>query len=48
MIKIIRGAENIQAAKLELMERFGLSDAQAQAIVDMRLRALNGFGTCQT
>ena len=43
MIKIIRGAENIQAAKLELMERFGLSDAQAQAIVDMRLRALNGL-----
>ena len=37
VIKIIRGAENIQAAKLELMERFGLSDAQAQAIVDMRL-----------
>ena len=34
VIKIIRGAENIQAAKLELMERFGLSDAQAQAIVD--------------
>ena len=43
VIKIIRGAENIQAAKIELMERFGLSDAQAQAIVDMRLRALNGL-----
>ncbi len=43
VIKIIRGAENIQAAKLELMERFGLSDAQAQAIVDMRLRVLNGL-----
>ena len=43
VIKIIRGAENIQAAKLELMERFGLSDAQAQANVDMRLRALNGL-----
>lgn len=43
VIKIIRGAQNIQAAKLELMERFGLSDAQAQAIVDMRLRALNGL-----
>ena len=37
VIKIIRGAENIQAAKLELMERFGLSDAQALAFVDMRL-----------
>ena len=48
VIKIIRGAENIQAAKLELMERFGLSDAQAQAIVDMRLRALNGLERDQT
>ena len=43
VIKIIRGAENIQTAKLQLMERFGLTDAQAQAIVDMRLRALNGL-----
>ena len=43
VIKIIRGAENIQAAKLELMERFGLSDAQAQAIVDMRLKTLTGL-----
>ena len=44
VIKIIRGAENIQAAKLELMERFGLSDAQAQAIVDMRLRNADRSG----
>ena len=29
--------------KNQLMERFGLSDAQAQAIVDMRLRALTGL-----
>jgi DNA gyrase subunit A len=43
VIKIIRGAANISAAKLELMEKFGLSDTQAQAIVDMRLRALNGL-----
>ena len=43
VIKIIRGAENIQAAKLELMGRFGLSGAQAQAVVDMRLRALIGL-----
>jgi DNA gyrase subunit A len=43
VIKIIREAENIASAKLELMEKFGLSDAQAQAIVDMRLRALNGL-----
>ncbi len=43
VIKIIREAANIQSAKDQLMERFGLSDAQAQAIVDMRLRALNGL-----
>ena len=43
VIRIIRGSENVQAAKQNLMERFGLSDAQAQAIVDMRLRALTGL-----
>ncbi|HIT60992.1 MAG TPA: DNA gyrase subunit A [Candidatus Fimousia stercorigallinarum] len=43
VIKIIREAVNIAAAKMELMERFGLTDPQAQAIVDMRLRALNGL-----
>ncbi len=43
VIRIIRGSENVQAAKQQLMERFGLSDAQAQAIVDMRLRALTGL-----
>ena len=43
VIKIIREAANIQSAKDQLMERFRLSDAQAQAIVDMRLRALNGL-----
>lgn len=43
VIKIIREASNIQAAKAELMEKFALTDAQAQAIVDMRLRALNGL-----
>ncbi len=43
VIRIIRGSENVQAAKLQLMERFGLSDAQSQAIVDMRLRALTGL-----
>ena len=42
VIKIIRGSANVQAAKAQLMERFDLSDAQAQAIVDMRLRALTG------
>jgi len=43
VIKIIREAPNIASAKLELMDRFGLTDAQSQAIVDMRLRALNGL-----
>ena len=43
VIKIIRSSENVQAAKAQLMERFGLSEAQSQAIVDMRLRALTGL-----
>lgn len=43
VIKIIRGSQNVQAAKAELMSRFGLSDPQSQAIVDMRLRALTGL-----
>ena len=43
VISIIRGSENVQLAKTRLMERFALSEAQAQAIVDMRLRALTGL-----
>ena len=43
VISIIRGSENVAVAKEKLMERFGLSDVQAQAIVDMRLRALTGL-----
>ncbi len=43
VIKIIRGSKTVQIAKEQLMERFGLSDAQAQAIVDMRLRTLTGL-----
>ncbi len=43
VIKIIRGSKTVQIAKQELMSRFELSDAQAQAIVDMRLRALTGL-----
>ena len=43
VIKIIRGSKNVQEAKAELIKRFGLSDAQAQAIVAMRLRALTGL-----
>ncbi|MBO5031154.1 MAG: DNA gyrase subunit A [Lachnospiraceae bacterium] len=43
VIRIIRGSANTQAAKEGLIERFGLTDVQAQAIVDMRLRALTGL-----
>ncbi len=43
VIRIIRGSANAQAAKEGLIERFALTDAQAQAIVDMRLRALTGL-----
>lgn len=43
VIKIIRASKNVQDAKAELIQEFGLSDAQAQAIVDMRLRALTGL-----
>ncbi len=43
VIKIIRASKNTQDAKNNLIQRFGLSDAQAQAIVDMRLRALTGL-----
>ncbi|WP_270395933.1 DNA gyrase subunit A [Mediterraneibacter massiliensis] len=43
VIKIIRGSKTVQIAKEELMERFELTDVQAQAIVDMRLRALTGL-----
>ncbi len=43
VIRIIRGSANTQEAKLNLIERFGLTDVQAQAIVDMRLRALTGL-----
>ena len=43
VISIIRSSSNTAEAKTRLMERFGLTDAQAQAIVDMRLRALTGL-----
>ncbi len=43
VIEIIRGSANVMAAKASLTEEFGLSDAQSQAIVDMRLRALTGL-----
>ena len=43
VIEIIRGSANVAAAKASLIKEFGLSDAQSQAIVDMRLRALTGL-----
>jgi len=43
VISIIRSSQNTQIAKERLIERFELTDVQAQAIVDMRLRALTGL-----
>ena len=43
VIKIIRGSADVASAKQQLMERFALSEAQANAIVEMRLRALTGL-----
>ena len=43
VIRIIRGAANVAEAKEKLIERFSLTEVQAQAIVDMRLRALTGL-----
>lgn len=43
VIRIIRGSASVAEAKSQLMQRFELTDAQSQAIVDMRLRALTGL-----
>ncbi len=43
IVRIIRGSANTVEAKAQLMERFGLSDKQAQAILDMRLARLTGL-----
>ena len=43
VIKIIRGSETVAIAKEELQKRFGLSEAQSNAIVEMKLRALTGL-----
>ena len=43
VVSIIRSSGSVAEAKSRLMERFGLSEAQSQAIVDMRLRALTGL-----
>jgi len=43
VIKIIRGSKNTEEAKVNLMERFGLSDIQSTAILDMQLRRLSAL-----
>ena len=43
VIRIIRAAQSPDEAKIQLMERFSLSELQAAAIIDMRLRALTGL-----
>ncbi len=43
VIKLIRGSKDGQTAKTGLIERFGLSERQAQAILDMRLQRLTGL-----
>jgi DNA gyrase subunit A len=43
VINIIRSSSNVSIAKERLIEKFGLTEVQAQAIVDMRLRALTGL-----
>ena len=43
VIQIIRSSKTTADAKIRLMERFGLTEVQSQAIVDMRLRALTGL-----
>ena len=43
VIQIVRSSQTVQISKQRLMERFGLTDVQAQAIVDMRIRALTGL-----
>ncbi len=43
VIQIIRNSEDVATAKTELMKRFSLSEAQANAIVEMKLRALTGL-----
>ena len=43
VVRMIRASRTAQEAKTGLMERFGLSDRQAQAILDMRLQRLTGL-----
>ena len=45
VVAIIKASQNVDTAKTNLRERFGLSDAQAQAIVDMRLGRLTSLET---
>ncbi|WP_418192115.1 DNA gyrase subunit A, partial [Alistipes sp.] len=43
IVRIIRSSQTPDAAKQSMMERFDLSDLQAAAIIEMRLRALTGL-----
>ena len=43
VIRVIRGADDTDAAREELMSQFSLSEVQATAILDLRLRALTGL-----
>lgn len=43
IIKIIRGSQNSDIAKAQLIQNFGLDDRQSQAILDMRLVRLTGL-----
>lgn len=43
VIKVIRAAESDEAAKADLMSKFGLSEIQAEAILEMKLRRLTGL-----
>jgi DNA gyrase subunit A len=43
IIKLIRGSKNVEAARAGLMDQFGLSEKQSQAILDMRLQRLTGL-----
>lgn len=45
VIKIIKGSKSVQEAKIELMSRFGLTEVQAVAILDMKLSRLTNLET---
>jgi DNA gyrase subunit A len=43
IIKLIRGSENAEIARAAMLERFGMTETQAQAVLDMRLQRLTGL-----